>query len=185
MTIDKDVFATGMGLLCGSFSRTLDAAVSRAYYAVLNPALSNEEFERAVSLTLASETFWPSPAVLLGKVKADDTTRGVLAFEHVNRMVGMHGGVRFFPHDKFQAFDAPTRSAIAECGGLAAMADTPAERWAGLQKRFAKAYVEAINPQPRLAAASTDGRVKQLVSRAARQLAISGRDRAAGVELEP
>jgi hypothetical protein len=177
--IEKPTFVTGMTALSAAFGREIDGGTQAMYYGVLNPRLTTDEFERAVSLTLSSETFWPSPAVLLGKVKADDATRGLLAFEHVTRVMRQSGGHRYLSFDKYTAeFDAPTKAAISAVGGLPAITNTSEERWAGLQKRFAAAYVEST--QPRLAAPQTDAKVKQLVRDTSAML--SGRDRAAGVD---
>lgn len=178
--IDKDAFIAGIAVLAGAFGREIDAPVQRAYYTVLSRELTTEEFERAVTLALTSETFWPSPAVLLSKVKADDTSRGLSALEHVNRITEAHGGFRYLPHATFQAeFDAPTKAAIAACGGLAAIANTTESGQNALKKKFAAAYTASTKPQKQLPAPQTDPRVKQLVRDTAGAL-TSGRDRAAG-----
>lgn len=183
--IDKQKFVTGMALLAGSFGREVDAPIQAAYYRVLNPQLNDAEFERAIALTIEQETYWPSPAVLLGKVKQDTTTKALAALEHVGRVTSQHGGYRFLPHEVFQQeFDAPTKAAIAAVGGLHGIANTHEERWPSLQKKFAAAYAESV--QPKLPApAETDGKVKQLVGQTARQLTLSGRDRSAGERAEP
>lgn len=178
--IDKDAFAAGIGVLAGAFGREVDGAVARAYYAVLNHQLSTEEFERAVQLTLTSETFWPSPATILAKVKADETSKGLLALEHVNRITEQHGGFRYLPHATYhREFDAPTRAAISVVGGLQQIAITPEHQRPGLQRRFAAAYLAALNPLPQIAARPTDPRVMNLVRTTVKALP-SGRDRAAG-----
>lgn len=177
MTIDKDSFRAGLALLAGAFSRELDAPLQRVYYVVLSPALTTEEFETAVTMTLATDTFWPSPAVLLGKVKADANSRAALAFEHVNRVTGDNGGFRYLTAETFhREFDAPTKAAISAVGGLAAIANTTEERWPSMQKKFAAAYQSSM--QPRLAAPQMDPKVKQLVASTAE--AMSGRDRSVG-----
>lgn len=178
--IDKDAFIAGIAVLAGAFSREVDAPVQRAYYAVLSPQMTTEEFEKAVALTLTSETFWPSPAVLLSKVKKGDEGKGLLALEHVTRIVDKAGGFRFLPHATYLAeFDAPTRAAISVCGGLVVITNTSEERWPAMQRKFAAAYTQALNPKPALSAPPTDARVKQLVASTADAL-TSGRDRAAG-----
>lgn len=175
MSIDKDSFLAGLAVLAGAFSREVDAPVQRAYYTVLSRELTTEEFERAVTITLETETFWPSPAVILSKVKADKEGAAALALEHVNRVTNAHGGFRYLTADVFhREFDAPMRAAISACGGLAKMADAD-ERT--VRRRFAKAYQASL--QPRIAAPQTDARVKQLVGSVANAL-TSGRDRAAG-----
>lgn len=180
MPIEKQSFAVGMGLLAGAFSRTADEPVMKAYYTILTAQLSTAEFEEAVTRTLATETFWPSPAVLLGKIKAGDDNKAALAFEHVNRVTGGAGGFRFLSYAAYQdAFDAPTRIAIAAVGGLSEIANTPLERWPGLQRRFAAAYLASLRPA--LTAPTIDGRVRQLVGSVASTMGtLSGRDRAAG-----
>jgi hypothetical protein len=177
--IDKDAFIAGIAVLAGAFGREVDAPVQRAYYAVLSREMTTEEFEQAVTLTLSSETFWPSPAVLLGKVKADETSRGLLALEHVNRITDAHGGFRYLPYAVYQAeFDAPTKAAISACGGLSAIATTNENALNALRKKFAAAYATAQKP-PQLSAPPTDPRVRQLVRETTKAL-TSGRDRAAG-----
>lgn len=176
--IDKTIFATGMGQLAGAFKTNLDPAVSRMYYGILSSRLTTEQFAEAVAAALATETFWPSPAKLLEKVKADDETRGLLGFEHVNRVLGNNGGLRYLTTETYnREFDAPTRAAISAVGGLGAITNTSEERWGSLQKRFAAAFTTAT--QPRIAAPQTDPRVKQLVGNVASYL-TSGRDLAAG-----
>lgn len=178
--IDKEIFTTGIAVLAGAFGREVDAPVQRAYYLVLSPQMTNDEFERAVQLTLTSETFWPSPATILAKVKADETSKGLLALEHVNRITEAHGGFRYLPHATFHAeFDAPTRAAISVVGGLQQIANTPENQRAGLQKRFAAAYLAALHPLPRIEAPPLDPLVKNLVRSTVKSLP-SGRDRAAG-----
>jgi len=176
--IDKDTFLAGLAVLAGAFGREVDAPVQRAYYAVLSPQMTTEDFEKAVSLTLASETYWPSPAVILSKVKADAESRGLMAFEHVIRVMGANGGHRFLSHDTYmREFDEATRMAISAVGGLAKIGDTTEERWPALQRKFIAAHAEASNPTKRIAPAPIDPRVNALVNRV-----LSGRDRAAGAE---
>lgn len=175
--IDKDVFLAGMAVLAGSFGREVDAGVQRAYYMVLSPKLTTEEWERAVAGAISSETFWPSPAVLLSKVQADDSTRALMAFEHVTRVLGANGGYRYLTAETYhREFDAPTQAAITAVGGLSAITNTPEERWLSLQKKFAAAFVAST--QPKLTPPVQDTKVRQLVRETASIL--SGRDRAAG-----
>src|SRR5690242_16799853 len=175
--IDKGKFATGMGLLAGAFNRTVDGAVSRAYYSILSNALTTDEFEAAVGKVMAEETFWPSPAKLIAAVRSSPADAGAAALEHVNRVLSDHGGYRFLPHEKFHSeFDAPTRAAIAAVGGLADIADTPIERHPALVKKFSSAYAAAL--QPKLPTPPLDPRVKQLVGNLASR--IGGQDRRLG-----
>lgn len=179
MTIDKDSFLAGLAVLAGAFGREVDGAVQRAYYQVLGQKLTNDEWQRAVSITLETETFWPSPAVLLSKVKADDDARGALAFEHVNRITSSHGGFRFLTAETYQReFDAATKAAISACGGLAGIANTSEDRWPSLQRKFVAAYRDALTPK--IAAPEVDKRVKQLAGQTAKVLdwkeRASGRD---------
>jgi hypothetical protein len=176
--IEKEPFLAGLAILAGAFGREVDAPVQRAYYAVLSPQMTTEDFEKAVSLTLASESYWPSPAVILSKVKADAESRGLVAFERVNRVMGANGGHRFLSHDTYiREFDEATRMAISAVGGLAKIGDTTEDRWPALQRRFVAAHTEASSPTKRLPAAPIDPRVDALVNRV-----LSGRDRAAGAE---
>lgn len=143
--IDKQIFLSGMTALSGAFGREIDGAVQRMYYGILGPKLTDAEFQQAVASVLETETFWPSPAVILNKIARHREDEGLLAFSHVNRITSEHGGFRYLPHTTYQReFDAPTKAAIAAVGGLAMIANTTEDRWPSLAKRFAAAYQEAI-----------------------------------------
>lgn len=175
--LDTQRFVSGMTALSAAFGREIDGATQKLYYAVLSPRLNDEEFERAVTLTVSSETFWPSPATILGKVQADDTTKALLAFEHVNRVLGAHGGYRYISAETYhREFDAPTQAAISAVGGPGAIANTSEDRWPSLQKKFMAAFTNST--QPRIAAPQQDTKVRQLVRETASSM--SGRDRALG-----
>ena len=147
--IDKTEFLAGMTALSGAFGREIDGAVQRMYYGILNPKLTTDEFQRAVKETLETETFWPAPAVLLGKIERLREDLGLLAFQHVNRVTANYGGFRYLPHEVYQReFDAPTRAAIASVGGLPKIANTPEDRWPALERRFTAAYQDAASGKP-------------------------------------
>lgn len=180
--IDKSVFAAGMGVLANNFNRTVDAALSRVWYGILSPKLTNAEFERAVALSVEKDTFWPTAASLLEKVAPPSPEdHGTAALEHVNRVLGECGGPRFLTYAGYQeAFDAPTKAAILAVGGLVEIANVSVERYNGLRKRFASAYASALNQPKALPATGTDNRVTQLVGETVRNLTlVSGRDKAA------
>jgi hypothetical protein len=171
--IDKDAFSAGMALLAGAFGREIDAPVGRAYFAVLNPQLTTEQFERAVQLTLVTEKFWPAPAVLLGKIFAGPNEAAERALRSVNAMIDRYGGVQFVPYASWLEFDPPTKAAVLDVGGLAKIAGTPEEKWPALQRRFADAYQRAAtvaNSERQLRVPTTDERVKQLTSNIANAL---------------
>lgn len=172
--IDKEQFLGGMALLSGAYGREIDGAVQRMYYGILSPKLSTAEFEQAIIATTSSETFWPSPAVILSKVPRLLEDRPAIAFSHVNRVMGAHGGHRFLSHEIFHAeFDAPTKAAISAIGGLAVIAGCTEERWASLAKKFAAAYRLAETPDPSaprsLTAGERDPRVNRLVTAVSEQ----------------
>lgn len=169
MTIDKQAFATGMGLLCGAFGRNLDAAVSRAYYGVLSPKLTTAEFEAAIQQCLEHGTYWPSPATVLGAVRQDAESKAVAALEHVTRVVREAGGFRFLPYATYhREFDAPTKAALSAIGGLPALGNANEERHLTLTRKFAEAYATALAPTTLPAHPTEPLRL------------VSGRDRAAG-----
>jgi len=180
--IQKDEFVAGMAALGGAFGREVEAPVQRMYYAVLNPRLTTEQFQEAVSRVVATQTFWPSPAVLLNAVKADDESRALLAFEHVNRITGQSGGYRFLTAETYhREFDAPTRQAISAVGGLVTIANTSEDRWSGLQRRFSEAYQTALRPALAVPADGPDPRARRLIAETADKLEkLGGRDRALG-----
>lgn len=151
--IDKEQFAAGMALLSGSYGREIDGPVQRLYYGVLSAKLTTEEFQKAVADTVATETFWPSPAVILGKVPRLAEDRPAKALEHVNRVLSSVGGHRFLSFARFQSeFDAPTRAAISAVGGLSAITGCSEERYGSLAKKFATAFREYEAAPPRIAA---------------------------------
>lgn len=184
--IDKAEFLTGLTVLAGAFGREVDGGIQVAYYRALSPKMTTEQFQKAVNETLVTETFWPSPAVLLGKIKSADELKALDAFEHVNRVVGAAGGYRFFPHERFMEFDAPTRAAISACGGLHEMANVSEERYGSLAKKFATAYAKSLEAPVALPATGTDNRVTGLVRGVSRNLAlVDYKNRAAGEGVEP
>lgn len=155
--IDKHAFTAGMTALSAAFGREVDGATQRMYYGILSPKLTTAEYDAAILRACESETFWPSPAVILGKVPRLKEDAGYLAFEHVNKVTAEHGGYRFLPHETFlREFDEPTRAAIRAVGGLGFIANTSEDRWTALAKRFAAAYQSA---QPAL---SSGEPVKQI-----------------------
>lgn len=185
--IDKEKFAAGLGILANNFNKTVDAALSRVWYRTLSAQLTTEEFEQAVLHSIETDTFWPTAASLVQKVKPSIESDGLAALEHVGRITSKHGGFRFLPHDVFKSeFDEPTRAAISAVGGLMQIAQTTDERWAGLQKRFSAAYANAKRGTPALPSvksAQLDDRVASLTSGVVRKLSlVSGKDRAAGIE---
>lgn len=141
--IDKDIFLAGMTALSGAYGREIDGAVQRLYFGILSPKITTDEFQQAIAATCATETFWPSPAVILGKVPRLAEDRPALALSHVNRVLSSCGGHRFLTFDRYQAeFDAPTKHALSAIGGLSAITNCTEERWASLAKKFAVAYRE-------------------------------------------
>lgn len=178
--IDKDVFANEMGLLAGTYRYEADTPVLQAYYAALSAHLSTDEFRVAVRAVVATERFWPSPAVILEKAGRDAETVAQAAFSHMHATLNNHGGYRFLPHEKFQEFDAGTKAGIKAIGGLRELTECTEQRWPGLVKRFVKAYQEALNPRPAITSGGKpDPRVASLVTHTSRKLAlVSGRDRA-------
>lgn len=139
--IEKESFMAGMALLSGAYGREIDGPVQRMYFGILSAKLTTEEFQQAIKDTMATETFWPSPAVILGKVPRLLEDRPARALEHVNRILSAHGGHRFLSHATFQSeFDAPTKAAISAVGGLSAITNCSEERYGTLTKKFVGAY---------------------------------------------
>jgi len=163
--IDKAIFAEGMGQLGGAFGREIDGPVSKMYYGILSKRLTTEQFAAAVTKTLDTETFWPSPAVILGKVISAPEKDAQHAFEKVNNTLKLHGGFRFLPNEIAKQWDQATWAGIKAVGGLMQITTCTTERWDALQRRFRNAYLEALNPPPALPAGEKpDPRVKQLVA---------------------
>lgn len=151
--IDKDIFLAGMTALSGAYGREIDGAVQRLYFAILSPKLDTAEFQAAVTLTCETETFWPSPAVILGKVPRLAEDRPALALGHVAKILSQSGGHRFLTFDTYhREFDAPTKHAISAVGGLSAITNCTEERYGSLQKKFAAAYREYEANPPALPA---------------------------------
>jgi hypothetical protein len=168
--IDSEVFIQGMGQLGGAFGREIDGPVTKMYFGILTKELTSAEFVEAVTRTIATERFWPSPAVIISKVRESGEESALKAFEHARRTIYDYGGFRFLPVSVYEAFDAPTKAAIRECGGVAKMAEAN-------EKRFCRAYQDALTPRaPRLVSShdKADPRIKQLTA----GIGNGGRDRA-------
>lgn len=143
MSIDKDIFLAGMTALSGAYGREIDGAVQRLYFGILSPKIDTDEFQQAIAATCETETFWPSPAVILGKVPRLTADRPGQALAHVSRVLSEVGGFRALTYDRYQAeFDDTTKAAIVAVGGLSAITNCTEERWGSLQKKFATAYRE-------------------------------------------
>jgi hypothetical protein len=140
--IDHGIFLAGMATLAGCYGRELDQVTLRAYHQVLSARLTTEEFERAVQATIGTETFWPSPAVLVAKVKAQ--TPAAAAFARLVDQLRQHGGYRFFPHSAYQELDEPTKAGIRAAGGLAAIDQRTDRTAASVEREFAKAYTAKL-----------------------------------------
>jgi hypothetical protein len=174
--IDKEVFAQGMGQLAGAFGREVDGPVSKMYHQVLSPHLTDAQFVEAVTRTVASETFWPSPATILEKAGVSPQQRSEGVLRMVNDALFKHGGFKFLPTEISMAWDTATWAAIREVGGLAAITNCTEEKWPAMQRKFQRAYEAATSPKPSV----TDGRTpatKQLVARTSRDLALPNGDR--------
>ena len=79
MTIDKLALTTGLALLGGAHGREIDGATVRMYFSVLSPQLTTDQVNTAIERSLAADTYWPSPAVLLNHVRAPDAASRALA----------------------------------------------------------------------------------------------------------
>lgn len=145
--IEKNRFQVGMAILAGAFAREVDKAVLRAYYAVLSPKLTTEQFAHAVQRAMESERFWPSPAVLLEKVMGSAEDRSARAWESTYQLAA---GDRFrsVTPAQFAALDTATRAGIAAIGGLHVFADASEFELAALQRTFRRAYRDALNAPP-------------------------------------
>ena len=139
--IDKAKLIAGMALLAGAFGREVDGAVIGMYFDTLSPALSTEEFEHAVEIAVAKETYWPSPAVLLeyGKPRA----RAARALAAVSDDLREHGGFKFYPHGRFLELPAEVKAGIRAIGGLRALTLAEVQDMPRLERKFADAYEEA------------------------------------------
>jgi hypothetical protein len=148
--IDRGQFRAGLALLSGVFGREVSVPVLKAYFAILNPRLTTAEFERAVTLSIAQEKFWPSPAVLLAKVEKDTDSAALAALAELSRRLRLNGGYLFFAASESATLDPATRAGIAAAGGLRALAECRPENAAALERRFVRAYAAALDEAPRL-----------------------------------
>ena len=175
--IDKAVFAQGMGQLGGAFGREIDEPVTRMYYGILSPKLDNAEWVEAVTRTVASERFWPSPAVLLSHIKDSPEESALVAIATVRRVVGQYGGlIQNIPADAV-AFDPPTWAGLKEIGGLGKVATLTDKS----EKRFVRAYMGAVAPRTAIqAGGKPQPEARRIVAQTTRALTLVGRDKAAG-----
>lgn len=158
--IGKHIFANGMAILAGAFGREVDPETSQTYYLVLRDQLSDDEFKLAVRETITSERFWPSPAVLLAKVRPPIDAD--VALEDVLDRVRRAGGFRFFPHDEYLALSAAQQAGVRAAGGVAALTVADSDREiARVRKLFRLAFEEASAPKV-LAIHGADRRDRQL-----------------------
>lgn len=173
--IDREAFAQGMGRLGGAFGREIDGPVAAFYFDILSPQLTTEEWAEAVTRAAAQETFWPSPAVLLAKVKLDPESQAAAALSNVRRVLNGYGQMRDVPLEAVR-FDAATWAGLKAIGGLKNARDEKYE------KRFTKAYAEHFTPRPQIAAGGAmQSEARRLIDGTARKLTlVSGRDAAAG-----
>lgn len=150
MTIDKGVFSAAMAMLAGSFGREVDAAVVLAYYRVLSPRMTTQEFEAAVKLVIEQESFWPPPAKLLEAARAQSPA--LTALGDVMRWLRSHGGHLHAPHAEFAALPSEVKAGVKAAGGLRALWEARAEEMPRLEKRFGKAFdqahAESLGPAP-------------------------------------
>lgn len=149
--INPQIFASGIALLSGAFGRNASDAVAGMYFQVLSQRLSDAQFTVAISTAIERDTYWPSPARLVELAGISAADCAARAFTRVSDELRAHGGFRFFPRDKFLAFDAPTRAAIAAVGGLREITMVDATRAAALERRFIKMYIDTMSDAPTLA----------------------------------
>lgn len=171
--INQQAFAAGLALLAGNFGREVDAALGRAWYLILSPLMTTAQFERAVQLVLETETFWPSAAVLLTKVKASADEVAVQALRDLNATLGRFGGYQHTPYDALRDhLDGPTKAALKAIGGLSELAATTEEKYPRLVKRWVEAYnrAKAEIAFPKLPQPKTDPAVEQLTATVAKEL---------------
>lgn len=165
--IDADAFAAGMGILAGNFGREVDGAVSRAWYTLLSPKMTTREFERAVQLVLESETYWPSAALLLAKIRIPADDQAEQALRELNSTLGQFGGFQHTPYAALEPhLDGPTKAALNAIGGLGELAATTEEKYPRLVKKWVAAYNRAKPDAatPKLPQPKTDPAVMELIA---------------------
>jgi hypothetical protein len=150
--IDRGPFAAGMALLAGCFGRDVGVPVIKAYFVVLNARLTTAEFERAVSLAITEERYWPSPAVLLAKVGRDTETAALSALSALSSRLRLGGGFLHFAPTDYAQLDQPTKAGISAVGGLREICLCEPYRAAALERRFVAAYAAALDHAPVLTA---------------------------------
>lgn len=141
---DKPKFVAGLAILAGAFGRMVDAPVQKAYWRVLAPKLSIEEFEHAVGQAIEKETYWPSPAVLLEVVRPKDEAQRALS--GVVGWLRDCGGHLHAPHEDFQKLPAETRAGIAAVGGLRAISLAHVEDMPRIERLFSQGFTGARYP---------------------------------------
>ena len=156
MTIDKRAFAAGVALLSGNAGRETDAALTQAWYRILSPRLTTEEFQRAVDTIIATKGgfSWPSAADILHVIYPPDAAKKALA--DVTDRVRAFGGHLYFPHAEFQKLTEAQKAGVRAAGGLAKLWTADIEDMPRLEKRFAEGYesvagssrLEAGDPEP-------------------------------------
>lgn len=69
--IDKEQFATAMGMLTDRFNRPLHPTTNLFYYETLSSELSTEEFLIGARIAMRQSQFWPSPQQLIEFAKPE------------------------------------------------------------------------------------------------------------------
>lgn len=141
---DKPKFIAGMATLAGAFGRMVDGPVQVAYWRVLAPKLSLEEFEHAVSVAIERESYWPSPATLLEVVRPKDEAQRALS--GVVGWLRDCGGHLHAPHSEFAALPPEVKAGIKAVGGLRAISLATVDQMPRFERLFSEAFTSARYP---------------------------------------
>ena len=70
--IDQQVFLTGITLMSNHYDRKLAPSVLGIWKEYLDKALTTEEFQQAVKMTILSSRFFPTAKELVEAIKGDE-----------------------------------------------------------------------------------------------------------------
>lgn len=186
MTIDAKQFAAGMSLLADTYGKLVEAPLAAFYKQTLDPLMTTEEFVAAVHAVAATERFWPTPAVLVDKVrpgcpKPADAAKleGAEIFDRIRSECGHYTplGVRVDVVTVETVFGTPAVMALRAIGGPVRYRYLTETNEAFVRKDFADAYATALGilvargetPQGQL---SADPRVTLLIAAVAPKLVL-------------
>ncbi len=179
--IDREVFKQEIALLADRIGRTLAGPTQVEYYRILSAELSTEQFVAAMTLAFRNVTGefrnWPSPAELVALITpvAASILTAAEAFERVLEIAADPRLDRPSKSARIQALGASAVRAFRAAGGFRELENVLEAEVRWVRRNFVEAYASSCeNAEAEraatLALASTEDRIRQLVTATAEKL---------------